>query len=629
MLQAIREKAQGWIAWAIVILISIPFALFGIQEYLGVDSNPAVANVNGVEIKTDQLKERVRDLRENMRRMLGDAYDPGIFDDASLQTEVLDRMIDEALLRELADDWNMRISDEHVAAYIKSIPSLQNGGQFDPGLYEATVRSRGFSKAGFETLVRADLRMQQLEAAIKATEFATDAELANVVRLAEQQRELRYVRIPASDYTDASKVTDEELRQYYEDHQRQFVVPERVRISYLRLNADALKDQVEVDEEGLREYFDTYREELIANQERRVRHILLETDGDGDAEKLKLANKLIEELKDGADFADLARQYSNDPGSAEDGGDLGWVNRGVMVEAFEDAVFEAQKDEIVGPVKTEYGYHIILVTDIRGGEEATFEQVRSQVEKGYIRQQAEELFYSYYERLADIAYESPDSLVPAAEALDLEIRESDWFSNGVPPAELPYPKVMNAAFSEDVLQRGNNSDVIELAPADAVVLRIKEHEKESLKPLDEVREEVRRSAAKDLAAEKARAEGKKLLADLKSGADLESIVGSSGWQIREAKVARTGSTVPAEVIDAAFSVPADEQGGTAYTGVTSAEGDYFLIGVTSVEDGDHKSLGSTRLAEKRDELTRTLADRDFRGVLDSLRSRADIEVFLK
>lgn len=629
MLQAIREKAQGWIAWAIVILISIPFALFGIQQYLGIDANPPVAKVNGDEISSQQLDQGVRDFRENMRRTLGKAFVPELFEDAALKPQVLQRMIDEVLLRQAAGDWNMRASDAQVAAYIRSIPGLQSDGHFDAGLYEATVRNQGMTRAGFEARLRSDIIAQQQQDGVLGSVVVTSSQLADQVRLSEQKREVSYVRIPASEFSDSAKVSEKEAHSYYQSHQRDYRVPERVKLAYILLKANALTDQVEVSEDQLQEYFDTHRDELVANQERKVRHILIESNKENDAEKKALAEKLLQQLQEGGDFAELAKKYSNDPGSAEDGGDLGWVNRGVMVKPFEDAVFAAKKGQLVGPVKTEYGYHIILVSDIRGGEEAGFEQVRDKVEKAYRRQQAEELYYNYFERLADLAYETPDSLVPVAEALGLKVEHTGWVTRSGAPAELDSPKVLNAAFSEDVLQQGNNSDVIELKPTEAVVLRVQEHEEETVKPFDSIRADVIAAAAKAQASDKARAQGEELLAQLLKEGSLDEVAGSHSWKLEKAVVSRKSGDMPAEVINAAFALPASGHKTGSYTGVVSAEGDYMLIGVGDIIDGDIAALDEQERKRRTTELSRRLGTLEFKGVLEALRARSDIEVLLK
>ncbi len=630
MLQAIREKAQGWIAWAIVILISIPFALFGIQQYLGVSSDPVVASVDGTDITVRQLERRVRELRDSMRQRLGPAFNADIFSDKLLKPQVLQAMIDETLLRQAADDWGMRVSDEQVAAYIRSLPGLQNGGKFDMRLYEATVRSRGLTKAGFEALVREEMIRAQQQSGIRDTAIVTHTDLAEQVRLGEQRRQIRYVRIPADGFLDVESIDDEEARQYYERSQRDYQVPERVKLAWILLDVKDLADEVPVDDEKVRQYFEDHRGEFVAEQERRVRHILIPVEGDDDQARQQ-AEQLIEQLRQGADFAALAKEHSKDPGSAADGGDLGWVNRGVMVKPFEDAVFAARPGEITGPVKTEFGYHIIEVTEVRGGAEASFEQVRDKVEAAYRRAQAEEIYYERLERLADLAYETPDSLAPAAEALGLKIQHSDWVTrNGGLPLAIESPKVVGAAFSDEVLGEGNNSDVIELAPTRAVVVRVEEHEEAMVKPFEEVKDEVRQAAARAKASDKARSEGEKRLTELREGGDLDGLAKANGWELKQATVGRRGGEgAPAEVARAAFDVLRPADGKPAYGGVVSANGDYFLVAVDQVIDGDLEALDQAQREQRLARLRQVLGSTEFRGVLQALRARADIEVMLK
>ncbi len=632
MLQAIREKAQGWIAWAIVILISIPFALFGIQQYLGVSADPVVASVDGTDITVRQLERRVREFRETMRQRMGSAFRADIFSDKLLKPRVLQAMLDETLLRQAAKDWGMRVSDEQVAAYIRSLSGLQSGGKFDMRLYEATVRNQGLTKVGFEALVREEMVRAQQQSGIRDTTIVTHSDLSEQVRLGEQRREVRYARIPADGFLDAAAVSDEEARQYYERSQRDYQVPERVKLAWIQLEVKALADDVSVDEETLRQYFEDHRSEFVAEQERRVRHILIPVEGDENKVRQKV-EKLVEQLRQGADFPALAKEYSRDPGSAADGGDLGWVNRGVMVKPFEEVVFAAKPGEITGPVKTEFGYHIIEVTDVRGGAEAGFEQVRDKVEAAYRHAQAEEIYYERLERLANLAYETPDSLVPVAEALGLEVKNSDWITrNGGDslPLAIDSPKVVSVAFSDEVLGEGNNSDVIELAPTRAVVVRVEEHEEATVRPFDEVKEQVRQAAARAQAADEAHAEGEKRLAELRAGGDLEELVKARGWDLKQARVGRRGDKdTPVEVVRAVFEAACPVDGRSTYDGVVSADGDYFLIAVDQVIDGDLEALGKAQYEQRLVRPRQVLGSAEFRGVLRVLRTRADIDVVLK
>jgi len=626
MLQAIRDKAQGWIAWAIVILISIPFALFGIQEYLGSGADPVVAEVAGIEITESELENSMRDFRESMRISLGDAYRQELFEGEAFRAQVLDRLINERLLRHAAEDWNMRGSDAQVLAYIQSIPSFQNQGRFDPAIYEAAVRNRGMSSAGFEDLVRQELVLRQLQSGVSSSSFTTGSELQEQVRLSDQQRSIEFARIPMSAFNDVQQVSAADAERHYENNPGDYRVPERVKLAYLSLNVEGLMPLVEVDEQRLREYYEEHRSEFFVEEERKVRHILIGPEVGTEEDQQARALDLLEQLRGGADFAQLAKDNSNDPGSAANGGDLGWVNRGAMVKPFEDSAFSLDLDALSGPVKTDFGYHILQVTAIRGGTDATFEQMLPQVEEAYRRFQAEDLFYDYHERLANAAYENPDSLVPAAETLDLKAEQTDWITreSGLPMA-IDHPKVLNAAFSEDVLVNGNNSDVLDLEPTESVVVRVLQHEPETIKPFDSVREEVMKATAAAMASEQAASKGAEVIEELRAGRVLAGIADGNDWVYKDAEISRNSTDVPAEVIDATFAVTPPKDGEKAYTGVVSAEGDYFVIAINAVENGE---AGANAAADKirQERMESLMGSAEFDGMLQGLRARSDLEI---
>ncbi|MCG6965364.1 MAG: SurA N-terminal domain-containing protein [Chromatiaceae bacterium] len=633
MLQAIREKAQGWIAWAIVILITIPFALWGIQEYLGVGGEPEVAVVSGDKITQRMLDERTRDFRENLRQSLGDNISPDFFDDARLKAQVLDAMIEEAVLGKSAQAWNLRTSDAQARALISSIPGFQRNGQFDQDVYDAAVRNRGMSRAGFEQRVRQDMSLTQLRSGVRDTAFVTSTDLGTRIRLRDQTRALSYVRIPAAAYLDQISVTQEELRSYYETNLDRYRTPERVKLSYLLLDAAKLRGKLDVGDDVLQQYFQDHRSEFVGREERAMRHILVAVSSgasDDDVAKAKQkADGLVEQIRGGADFAALAKDNSDDPGSAANGGDLGWVERGMMVPAFEEAGFVLPKDGVSDPVRTEFGFHIIQVTDIRGGSDAGFDDMRDQVEKAYRKYEAENLYYDYAERLAETAYENSASLTPAAEALGLQVQTTDWITrDGQLPGDLNVPRVINAAFSDDVLTEGHNSEVIEVAPQRSVVVRVAEHEPAGVKSLDENRLEIEQDFRRAKASETAAQQGAKLLVELQSGArTLAQLASDHAWQINApGAVGRGQAGVPAEVLAKGFELAPPQEGKAAYAGVVSTDGDYLLIEVSSVQGGDIASLADAERPLVSEQATGQTATAQMRYFTQSLRDRATIEI---
>ena len=633
MLQAIREKAQGWIAWAIVILISVPFALWGIQEYLGVGGEPEVAVVDGEAITERMLDERTRDFRESVRQSLGSSYSPDLFDDARLKTQVLDTMVEELVLSNSSKDWNLRTSDEQARSFIAGIPAFQREGRFDQQSYEAAVRNRGLSRAGFEQRIRQDMALAQLRSGIRDSAFVTEAQLETRVRLRDEQRSVTHVRIPAAAYRDQVTVTQDELRSFYEANVDRYRTPERVKLGYVLLDAAALADLIQVDEQRLQQYFTDHRAEFVAREERAMRHILIALAPGADEAAIEQArvqaDDLLEQLRGGADFAALAEQHSADPGSAANGGDLGWVERGMMVPAFEEAAFALEKDAISEVVRTDFGFHLIQVTDVRGGSDAGFEDMRDKVEQAYRKFESENLYFDYAERLAENAYENSDSLLPAAEALGLSVQTTDWVMRDTNlPGVLASPRVINAAFSDDVLLEGHNSELIEVGPQQAVIVRVAEHEPAGVKPFDDNLAAIEQAYRQEKATETAAETGKKLLDELRTGnLVLAQLASDHAWRLEEpGAVGRDDPQVPAEVLASAFGLTPPQDGKSAFAGVVSAEGDYLLIEVSAIERGSLESLAEAERPLIAEQAAGQLANAQMRYVTQDLRDRAKIEI---
>lgn len=633
MLQAIREKAQGWIAWAIVILISIPFALWGIQEYLGVGGEPEVAVVNGEPVTQRMLDQRTRDLREQMRFALGDSYSPELLDDATLKPQVLDAMIQERVLVDAAHDWNLRASDAQTRGVIASIPAFLRDGRFDQNAYDAALRNRGMTRAMFEESVRQDLAVSQVQDGIQSSAFVTEQALATRVRLLDEKRHVAYARIPAAAYADRIEVTSEKLRDFYDRNADMFRTPERVKLEYLVLDATRLSEFVEVDEQTLQQYFADHRAEFVAREERALRHILIAVNPGADDATIEAARSKASDIREdliaGGDFAELAAAHSDDPGSAGNGGDLGWVERGVMVPEFEAAGFALEQGATSEPVKTDFGFHLIQVTDLRGGDQADFEQVRSDVEAAYRKFEAETLYFDYAERLAESAYENSDSLAPAAEALELAVKTTGWVTRSdILDGPLASPKVVNLAFSDDVLLERHNSELIEVGDQLAVVIRVAEYAPAGLKDFDQNRDQIEERYRDEATAEAAAATGEEALQALRSGTgSLADTASTHAWQFNEKKeMARNADGLPAEVIRAAFALSPADGSGSRYTGVAADSGDYFVIELVGVNGGSLDSVGVAERPLLAEQVATQRGAVELEYLMRSLRSRADVEL---
>lgn len=627
MLQAIREKAQGWIAWAIVILITIPFALWGIQEYLGVSGETVVAEVDGQPINDQTLEENARRFREQLRSSLGAAYKADLFSEAMLRRQALDQMIDERVLQVTAKAWGMRASDQMVVDAIASDRAFQSDGRFDHDLYQTVLRNNGLSEAAYEVSMRQGLTLEQLQSGISDSSFSTRAEVEAFHRLLNQKRTASYAVVPAASYLDKLAPDDAAVQAYYEAHQGSYQVPERVKLDYLLLDIAGLSAAVTVNDGDLAAYFEQHRDEFVAPQERELRHILIPFAGDEAAAQAKAA-KLRQQLQEGADFAALARDNSADPGSAPQGGSLGWVSRGMMVDAFEQAAFALGVGEISEPVKTPFGYHLIQLQAVRGGGEARLEDIREQVASAYRKSEAERAFFARAERLAELAYENPDNLELAAEELGLSIQHSDWLARSGGQGDLASPKVVAAAFSDDVLQ-GNNSELLELGPEKLLVLRVTAHEDARARALDEVRTQVLAAVRQQQATAQAKADGEQAMTRLQGGASLSDVAAASKWTLSaDQTFDRQQRDVPAAVRDLAFRLARPEGASPVVGGVALANGDYALVALSAVADGEVSELDDTARKQLANRIAGMSGRLQLSAMVRALRDSADVRIML-
>jgi len=631
MLQEIRERAQGWIAWAIVILITIPFALWGIQSYLGVGGETVVAKVDGTKITEQQFNRNVQRTRMQLRDRLGAAYDPEVFGGPQLREQVLNGMIRDAVLLDASLAMGLRVSDQAVQASILAEPAFQVDGRFDNDTYNRVLRLQGLTPAAYEDQLRQRLLTSQLGRAVAATAFATPSMVDESTRLLRQQRDLTYLQLPQEDFLPETPPTDEQIQAYYDAHQSEFATPEQVRVSYLLLDAKQLAGPGEaVDDDSLRAEYEKRIDEFTEPEQREIRHILLTVPADADDAQADAVKQRIialrERILNGEDFADVAKEASEDPGSADAGGDLGLVPRGMMDPAFEQAAFSLPENTVSEPVRSRFGYHLIEVTDIQGGETKPFEEVRDQLASEAAAGESEGIFFDVAEQLANLTYESPDSLVPAAEALDLKVQTSDWFGREGGEGIFASPKVTAAAFSEDVLEMGNNSELIEPDPEAlrAIVLRVDEHRPASVQPLEEVRDDIVARLQEQLAADAALTAAESMVQRLQAGAALGEVAEPYAPQ-SAGLVGRAAPAVPAPVLDLGFTMPRPADGEAAYAAAKDDAGGAVVVVLKQVVDGKPSEQdAAARDAESR-VLASALGRADYDRLLDDLEARARIE----
>jgi peptidyl-prolyl cis-trans isomerase D len=631
MLQAMRDKVMGVLGWIVIGLIIITFALFGLGSYIQDKSQVFAAKVNDVEITPRELQMAYQQQRAQMEQMLGDAYDPALLNDKLLRQRALDSLIDRQLVFQASQDAGMAVSDQLLAAHIQSAPVFQEDGGFSEQRYQRLLYQQGQSPASFEYDTRRGLQMEQLLNGLSRSAFVTDSEVEQAYRLQEQTRDFSYWIIAAQPFEATVEISEQQIEEYYQQHAGEFVVPERVRVAYLRLSGEELADAVEVDESELQAQYQARKDALKTQEQRRASHILVQVAADADQEALDAARnkaqELLDQIRAGADFAELAANNSDDPGSAAQGGDLGFFAKGVMAPEFEASAFALQPGEVSDLVQTQFGFHIIKLIEVRAGEVPAFEAVRDEILAELRQRGVDDLFYENLEQLTDLSYEHPDSLDTAAEALGLEIQRSDWLTASGGEGIGVYPKLMAVVFGEDVLEAGHNSEPVEVGANDVIVARVEEREAAQQLPLDKVRDQIRAALRKQLAAQQAQVKGEELLEKLAQGASAEEIEAQDYVTSGQAEaVKRSASEHNAEVMGEAFKLARPQPGASVESGFALSDGGYAVVRLTGVSDGDPATLADdvrARLAGGYENMRRALT---LSTLVEALRERAEIVI---
>jgi peptidyl-prolyl cis-trans isomerase D len=627
MLQKIRDKVTGWIAGVILALLAFVFAVWGID--IGFGQRNAAAVVNGDEIPIGPVRQAIQVQVSRMAQQLG-ADVPEVLEE-QIRQDVIEDFVRQRLLLQRVREEGYRIGDEDLRREIREMPVFQVGGNFSIESYRALLANFGQTPSSFEAEQRQIMEIGQLQDGILRSAFATTDELQQLVRIDREQRELEWIRLPLSNYTDDVTVTEAQVAEAYEAAPDAWLTPETVDVEYLEIDLEGIAAGVEVTPEEVRQAYDEQvaREpDLFRSPEtRRARHILVSVDGETDEDEAEArAQALLERVQGGEDFAEVAREASDDTGSAALGGDLDWVEPGVMVAPFEEALFSMEDGEIRGPVRTPFGFHIILLEETRPGETLSFEESRAQIEEDLKRTRAEDVYYDRAETLERFAFEHPDTLAPAADELDLQIQTVSGVRRSGNAGIAANPEFASTAFSLEVLEDGENSAAIELEEGRAIVLRVAEHHPAERRPLDEVRGEIRGQLERDAARKRAVQAAADASQELIDGVAPAEVAESFGGTHEAARlVGRQDSVVPRSVRDAAFSAPAPE-GPPVIDSVALADGSQVVYLLTKVEPGDAESVPVSERELLREQMIRRSGGEEITAYLTQLRNDASVVV---
>lgn len=617
MLEAIRERSQGWIAKVILGLLIVPFALWGVDSYISGGSKEApAAKVGDAEISQREFIKTLKEQQEQAGAKV---------EEKALRKLVMDQLVNTRALSQAAGKAGFSILDPQVQAVLAGIEIFQENGKFSEARLTAWLKGRGMARGELLAMIGQDLLLKQVqigygEGAVFALPSAT--RLANLLA---QQREVNEVIFDQKAYSNATTIDDKAVAAEFKAHQADYATPAMVRVQYLTLSQAALEAGIQISEAQARKFFEENPAQFQEPEQRRASHILIKVDAPAtkSAAKARAEQLLAEVRKTPAKFADLARQHSQDPGSGAKGGDLGAFTRDMMVKPFADAVWAMQPGEIQGLVESQFGFHIIRLDGVLGGAKLGFAVVKDNIVQTMKQQEAQKRFVETAERFSNMVYEQPDSLEPAAKEFGLKIEQSGWIGKGnATPAMLGDTRLMAALLSEDALKKKQNVEAIEVAPSTLVSARVIEHRAAGLRPLADVAGEIRArltaAAARKLAAEA----GKKALDAARAGQELASVSNPMSAPMTVSRMRPLN--VPSASVRAIFGAAVVSTPGKlpAYVGVESAEG-YRLYRINRVAASE---LPAEQIKTMRNDMRRLLAQEEMRAYLENIKAGTKIKI---
>ncbi|MCQ4278121.1 SurA N-terminal domain-containing protein [Pseudomonas stutzeri] len=617
MLQNIRDNSQGWIAKTIIGIIVMLLALTGFDAIFNAASNSRnAAEVNGEEISLDELNQAMNMQRRQLAQQLGGNFDPSMLDDKLVRESSLRALIDRALLLQGARDADFAFSEAALDQLILQTPEFAVDGVFNAARFDQVIQQMGYTRLQFRELLKQEMLIGQLRAGISGSGFVTDKQIEAFARLEQQTRDFATITVPAE--TAAVDVSNDEAREYYEKNTDRFRSPEQVILEYLELNKESFFDQVEVSEEDIKDLY----QQRIANlaEQRRAAHILIETDGSDDATAKEKIDEVAKRLASGEDFSALAKELSQDPGSANEGGDLGFAGPGVYDPAFEEALYGLEEGQVSAPVRSDFGWHLIKLLGVQSPEIPTLESLKPELVRELKAQQVEQRFVEASKQLEDTAFESSDLLQPAQE-LGLSVQTTEAFGREGGAGVAANRQVIQAAFSDEVLVDGANSGVIELDPDTVVAVRVKKHLQPEVLPFDAVKDDIIAQLKSSKAAEQALAKGEQLIATLRDGGQVEQ-----QWQPVEA-ASRSQEGVEPAVLQQVFRMPKPEASDKpSYGSVRLSDEDFVVVRLSGVSE-PKAELSEEDKQNYRRFLASRSGQQDFAAYRQMLHENAEIETF--
>jgi len=626
MLQSIHDKTKGILGIVIIGFLVMAFGLWGIGDYLTGATEKFAVKVDGVEIGLTQFEDALARQRQRISQMFQGRMPEGAAFEQRMKQQVIEQLITRQVMQKMVVDEKYRVADVVLAERIKNMKAFNQEGVFNKKAYQSAVASQGMTVKEFENLYRNDLAVQQLQDAVSQSAFIGKAELNILNQIQQQSRDINFLQFEDSYFLPAITLSDDDISAYFEAHRADYMYPETVTVSYVELIGDDLIKNMPVDDAAIQKLYESYRVNISQKEQRKAQHILLTLTVD-DSEDVKKEKRdkiegLLARINNGESFETIAKEFSEDSGSAPKGGDLGWISKGMMLPEFDDALFKLEKNQLSGVVKSSFGYHLIRYTDVKSEDIASFEEKKPELIKQFNAQLIEDKFYEKSEAMATIAYENDQSLQEVADELGLNIKTSESFSRQQGSGIAENKKVRQAAFTASVLSDNRNSDIIEISKNHVVVLRVDTHTEAKSKGLDEVKPVITAVLKAKKAKQKSQAAALEALVKLEAGTPIDdSHFQAMAKLTKLGPIKRDNTEADRAIVNDAFTLSKPTGDKPVYKVVDTHDG-AAIIQLNAV------TVPEMATQEQLDVLSKQFlneqASRDMNAVLGSLKSKSKI-----
>jgi len=627
MLQKIRDNSQGTAAKIFVWFIIVVFGAWGASTIVSsvINATPVVS-VNGEEIDELEVERNAQLKMQEYLEAQGPDADLSGIDEELIREAAISELIQRKLLLQYAEQTGMVISSRAIDRSIAQTPDFQVDGVFNGERAQMLLQSMGYTPNSYRSALATEGVINQTSFAYGLSGFTTRKELEHLAALVNQTRDIRYILINLGSELDNIEIQEEDIQNYYTENEKSFILEEQVSLEYLELDKEEIFDEVTVTEEQIRQRYDEEQLEYQSQIERRASHILLEAFDDADYdEAMSQATELKQRIDDGESFEELAAEFSNDLGSAAGGGDVGYTTGDTFVEPFEQALLSLDVGEVSAPVRTEFGVHLIKLTERSESEIETFEDARERLERDLKTAQVDTIFLARQEELGNLAFESFD-LADPAEIMGLEIQTTGLFGRSGGTGIAANQDVINSGFSQEVLLDGLNSNLIAITPSRSVVIRVKEHNQPEIQPLESVRGEIEVMLRFDKIRDMSIDLGETIVSSINNGQNIDTLLETQNlsWnQISELE--RTNPALPPELVANVFEMDTPADGETSVEGFELATGDYVVVELQQVNDGIIEDFEEAELESLQDFLAQQSANAEFQALVMGMQERAEIE----